>query len=650
MSVKLVLALASLVPAVLGGGIVSDPSVFASKSFDYIVVGGGTAGLAVAARLSENSKNVVGVIEAGQHLPNDPLIFTPALFGAAQSQPQYDWMFETVPQPGLGGKVVEQPRGKILGGSSALNYMAFDRGSKAEYDAWTKFGGSDWSWSGLLPYFKKAELVHGAVVTTPWNDPKTVDTSVEGTSGPVQISYNDWYSDITKPYLNTVKSLGIQPSTTPENGDATGVYNCKMSVDRTTGRRSYAANTYHTIASARSNYFVLLGAEATKIVTTGSSLKRDDAAVTDSATTTDDASTDDAATADSAARPSGVTATGVTFKVGSKTYTAKVKKEVVVSAGSLKTPQLLELSGIGNKSILKKYGITPLVDLPGVGENLQDHVFVPNSFALKPGYTTFDILANNPTYAAQQNATYYKNGTGIYAATHSAFAFFDLQTFLDGNTVTGLVKTAVSEAASASLSTLSQNGLAIQLDAIKNSDLGQVEIIMYPGHFSPSAAVPGTSYISILMALQRPWSRGSVHIGSSNATAAPIIDPQYFNNDFDLQVMVKACQFARKIAQTAPLKDAVASFQDPPSSATSDADFTAYVKAAVEPVYHPAGTAALGARADGGVVDSRLKVYGTNNIRVADASVIPLEPASHLQSLVYAIGEKAAAYIIADNS
>ncbi|KAG8955206.1 hypothetical protein FRC04_009664 [Tulasnella sp. 424] len=635
MSVKLVIALASLVPAVLGGGIVSDPSVFASKPFDYIVVGGGTAGLAVAARLSENPLNVVGVIEAGQHLPDDPLIFTPGLFGYAQGQPQYDWMLETVPQPALDGRVVERPRGKILGGSSALNYMAFDRGSKAEYDAWKQFGGADWSWDGLLPYFKKAEHVHGAAVTTPWNDPKIVDILAEGVLGPVQVSYNDWYSDITKPYLDTVSSLGIQRSTTPDNGDATGVYNCKMSVDRTTGRRSYAANTYHSIASARFNYYVLLGAGATKVVTTGSSLKRDDAAVAD--------------TADNVARSSGLTATGVISNVGSSTYTAKVKKEVIVSAGSLKTPQLLELSGIGNKTILQQYGITPVVDLPGVGENLQDHVFVPNSFALKPGYTTFDILANDPTYAAQQNATYYKNGTGMYAATHSAFAFFNLQTFMSQSDVNSLVSQAVSNSQNEGLSELEKDELLILANDAKSSGLGQVEIIMYPGHFSPSPAVPGTSYISILMALQRPWSRGSVHIGSSDATAPPVINPHYLENSFDLQVLIKACQFARKIAQTEPLKSAIASFQDPPSNVTSDADFAAYVKAAVEPVYHPVGTASLGARADGGVVDSRLKVYGTNNIRVADASIIPLEPASHLQSTVYAIGEKAADIILADN-
>ncbi|KAG9047354.1 hypothetical protein FS837_002515, partial [Tulasnella sp. UAMH 9824] len=543
----------------------------------------------------------------------------------------------------LGGKVLEQPRGKILGGSSALNYMVFDRGSKAEYDAWKKFGGDNWSWSGLLPYFKKSESVHAPKVTTPWNEPKTVDTSVNGVSGPVQVSYNDWYSDITEPYLKTINNLGIPLNLNPESGDATGVYNGKTSVDRTTGRRSYAANTYHKIASTRSNYYVILGAEATKILTTGSSLKRDDAATSDA--------TSDSATADSAAHPSGVTATGVTFKVGSNTYTAKVKKEVVVSAGSLKTPQLLELSGIGNKTLLKKYGITPLVDLPGVGENLQDHVFVPSSFALKPGYTTFDILANDPVFAAAQNATYYKNGTGIFASTpDSALAFFDLQTFLPHATVASLLSTAKADAADDGLNQLEKDGLDIQANSIQNTDLGQVEIIMISGHLSPSPAVAGTSYISIIMALQRPWSRGSVHIGSSDPTAPPVIDPKYLDNGFDLKVMTEAVKFARKIAQTEPLKSAVASFQDPAASVTSDADFAAYVKDAITPVYHPAGTAALGPRANGGVVDSRLKVYGTKNIRVADASIIPLEPASHLQSIVYAIGEKAVTMILADNS
>ncbi|KAG8908348.1 hypothetical protein FRB99_007275 [Tulasnella sp. 403] len=656
----------ALAPLVLAGGIVTDPKFFASQKFDYIIVGGGTAGLAVASRLSENRQNLVGVIEAGQHFPDDPLIYTPALFGRTQGQAQYDWLLETVPQPGVNNRIMDQPRGKILGGSSALNYMAFDRASSTEYDALTQFGGSDWSWSGLLPYMKKAETFHGAQVTTPWNDPSAVDTTYEGTTGPVQVSMNTWYSDITGPYLKSANNVNIPSNITPDDGTPEGVYNCRMSVNRTSGRRSYAANTYHTAAAPRPNYFVLLQAEVTKINFAGQWSKRDNvtsttdaASATTDTTSADPTSTDaagvanvtsaDAASANaSALKKAPARATGVTFVYGGKSYTASVNEEVIVSAGSLKTPQLLELSGIGDKRRLQRLGIPVVSDLPGVGENLQDHIFIPNSFALKPGFTTFDILNNDPVYAAQANATYYQDGSGIFGATHSAFAFFDLQTFLPQSTITTLLQNAVRDSSRSNPNPLEAATFDQMEEFIQDGVTAQLEIIMYPGHFSPSPAVPGTSYISILMALQHPWSKGSVHINSTDPSKPPVIDPGYFSNSFDLKVMVEACKLARKIAQTKPLSDAIVSFQDPPASVTTDADFEAYIKGAVESVYHPIGTASLGPQNLSGVVNSRLVVYGTSNLRVVDASIVPLHMSTHLQQTVYSIGEKAADMIEQD--
>ncbi|KAB5589854.1 Glucose oxidase-like protein [Ceratobasidium theobromae] len=610
-------------------GVTSNGSTFAAQTFDYIIVGGGTAGLAVAARLSENPYVSVGVIEAGKYITNDPLIDTPQLFGQTQGNAAYDWMFQSTAQAGVNNRVIAMPRGKVLGGSSALNYMAFDRASKAEYDAWETLGSTGWNWNGILPFMKAAEKFMN---TDPYRSSQTLIPS-QGTTGPTAGSYNTWYSDVTTPYGQTLVNLGVPANLDPDSGDAFGVYNCAMSVNRTTGKRAYAASTYYAYNAGRPNLVVLTGAQATKIKFSSTLVGGN------------------------------VVATGVSFVSNSATYTVTARKEVILSAGALQSPQLLELSGIGNPSILQQYGITPLVNLTGVGENLQDHMFIATSYELKPGKTTFDILRNNPTFAATAQAQYAATHDGIYAATHSAFTFIDLASYVNSTKIQAMKTRLDSEIAASGTTPLENAQFNIQ-KAWLDQKLGHMEIIMYPGYFAFSGPKANTSYISLLMALQHPFSRGNIHIGSSNPLVKGTYNPKYFSKSIgrcflprsdsvlifaDLDTLVEAVKYGLKVSQTQPLASMIVGRQDPPPGVVSDADIASYVKTYVESVYHPIGTAALAPRTLGGVVAPNLKVYGTTNVRVVDASVIPLHMGTHITRTIYGIAEMAANMIKSGN-
>ncbi|CAE6433226.1 unnamed protein product [Rhizoctonia solani] len=362
---------------VLRRGISTDGADFASKDFDYVVVGGGTAGLTVAARLSEDSKVTVGVIEAGEYLPDDPVINTPSSAFSIPGNANYDWLFKSVPQVNSNNRVLNLPRGKLLGGSSAINIMTFDRGSKIEYDAWAKLGNPGWDWNGLLPNMKDAERFTGVDpfrVNYTNTDPNDIFPS-QGKSGPVAASYNDWYSNIVLPFGKSMANLGIPINFDPDSGNAFGTFNSATSVNRTTGRRSYSATTYYAYNAHRPNFVVLTGAQATKI------------------------NFKDTVNANKTGK---LVATGVSFIHQSKSYVVKAKKEVILSAGTFQSPQLLELSGIGNSTILLKNGIKTLIDLPGVGENYQDHMVLTTTYELKRGSSIqdYDALRNNATFAA----------------------------------------------------------------------------------------------------------------------------------------------------------------------------------------------------------------------------------------------------------
>ncbi|KAI0709496.1 alcohol oxidase [Earliella scabrosa] len=592
------------------------------RTFDYVVVGGGTAGLVVAGRLSEDPHVTVAVIEAGAHHVDEPMINTPELFGQAIGNPTFDWNFFTVPQAGLNNASFLYPRGKMLGGCSGLNFMAWDRASVKEYDAWETLGAKGWNWKTLLPYFKKTEAVAPQTSSQLFPGAVEVDESTfnafHGRSGPVQASYNVLYTNITGPYVETINGLGIPTNSDPYMGDGTGVYNCEMTIDRVRdlGQRSYAANTYYNSSVEKPNLTVFLATQATKVnfLRRGSSLRAGSVEVI---------AVDD---------------TGVTG-------TLTARKEVILAAGSIQTPQLLELSGIGDKKILSSVGIKTLVDLPGVGENLQDHTLLAQDFEILDTFFTYDELRNNATYLAEQQEEYAANHTGIFASAQFALTFPPLKSVVSPKTLSSLRAKADKLGRSRGLSALTKAQYKFQADWLAADDVAYMEYIMFPtGGRTPVSPTPNSVYITMWVGLMHPFSRGAVHINSSDPLRQPTIDPRYLDNDVDLELALESTKFVRKVTESEPLASFVVAPHQPTSAEVStDAEWLEYIRTYLGTIYHPMGTAAMLPREIGGVVDPKtLKVYGTSNLRVVDASVIPMILAAHPVSTIYAIAERAA--------
>ncbi|CUA69310.1 hypothetical protein RSOLAG22IIIB_08434 [Rhizoctonia solani] len=602
-------------------GLLNDGDDFVSRNFDYVIIGGGTAGLALAARLSEDSDTSVGVIEAGEYLPDDPLINTPAICYLQLLLFRYQ----------------ETPH--MTGNSSP-----FLRASKVEYDAWDKLGNPGWDWDGLLPNMEAAERFTG-VDSFRVNYANSSQTDIfpsQGKNGPVAASYNNWYSDIALPYGKSMVNLGVPVNFDPDSGNAFGMFNSATSVNRATGRRSYAANTYYAYNAHRPNLVVLTGAQATKInFQNASNSKTED-----------------------------LVATGVSFVHKSQTYIVRANKEVILSAGTFQSPHLLELSGIGNSTILEKNGIKTLIDLPTIGENYQDHLLVPIAYELKPGSSilNYDVLRNNATFAASAAAQYNATHDGILSSTLSIISFINLDHLASTSEINNMTAQLNREIASERLTPLQNASYDIQKGWLKEK-VGLVEIIPYPGYAGIGTPKANTSYLTFFAAVEHPFSRGNVHLNSSNPLVPPQIDPNYLSksigepsyiwhflvpaySDFstlfelqDLEILVRSVKFVQRLSETEPLASIIALRQEPAPEIASDVAIIDYIKAYFDSAYHPIGTASLAPKVDGGVVDAHLKVYGTANVRVVDASVIPLHIGTHLQRTVYGIAEKAAQII-----
>ncbi|TFY59193.1 hypothetical protein EVG20_g7881 [Dentipellis fragilis] len=606
----------------------SDVSTFLDTKFDYIIVGGGTAGIPLAVRLAEDKSLHIGVIEAGSLRLGDPIINVPNFNGRALGNPTYDWDFVSINQANAAGRNFSVPRGKLFGGSSAINALAWNRASAPEYDAWNQFSrGNGWDWEGLLPSFKKSEEVSLKPKNPyPGITPAQAETAaadlprIAGMDGPVVVSYSSIYPDVVSPVVETLNIMGIRTNPEPLNGNATGLYNTLESVDRQTGVRTYSAIGYYCDQPQKSNLKVLLGAQATKVLFKNTT--------------------------------SSLTAIGVQFTVGSTQYVVNAMKEVILSTGTIQTPQLLELSGIGNSTLLRSMNVSTLVDLPAVGENLQEHLFVGAQWQLKPGHLTFDILRNNLTFAAEQMALYNKTGQGWFANIDSTVIFLRLQDLVTPARFAELLQLFDASAAQAAPGSLQKMQYPIQRRWLEEGQIAISELAQASeGVIAPEA---GQSYVFMLGGLSHPMSRGSVinsclrqHIASNDPLAPPAIDFGYLSHDFDVQVLLDVLKYMQNIGTQQPFASDVAVQTTPAidSGSQSDDALITYIRSTAAGGDHLIGTAALGPKGQGGVVDSSLKVYGTANLRVVDASIIPIQVAGHSQSSAYAIAEKAAAMI-----
>lgn len=597
---------------------------------DYIIVGGGTSGLVVANRLSEDPNVQVLVLEAGDDLTADPRVNIPAFWTALLGS-DADWQYHSTPQPGLKNRSVKIPSGKAIGGSSSLNGQAFIAPAQADIDAWEKLGNAGWDWASLVPYYKKSYTL------LPPKDQATLDhlgidwinDEYKGTSGPVKVSFlgvlenplcKAWIEAFRD--LNKITTGGMSVSyspaafsniyTDPFSGNSIGGYSHAGTIDPETKTRSYAGSAYALPALERPNFKIITGAKAHKILFQES--------------------------------PGGVEATGVQAEINGEIKTFTAAKEVIVASGTFNTPKLLELSGIGGKEVLEKHGILVTVDLPAVGENLQDHVMTGVSYEVVDGVTTGDaLLRQEPEALALAQELYEKHQAGPFTVggtqSHAFMPSHDsTKELLDKYPPTPENQDYYNAVRS----------ILEKPDATSAACfLFQVQANLHEGgkSFVGSSLMP-ENFASLGCFQSHPLSRGATHISSADVNAVPDIDPRYFSHPADLEILARHVQALEDLRQT----KALGAFLKPDGKRNHPDSFhigtlegaKKYVLDTASTTFHACGTAAMLPKEKGGVVDTNLVVYGTKNLRVVDASIFPLIPRGNIMSSVYAVAEKAA--------
>lgn len=534
------------------------------QEYDYIIVGAGSAGCALAYRLSREASRKVLLLEAGGR-DTQPMIHMPLGFAFLMKNAKVNWLYETEPEANMHNRKVAWPRGKVLGGCSSINGMVYIRGQREDYDHWHSLGNTGWSYDEVLPYFKRSEhRAEGA-------------NNYHGYGGPlwVQEVANEDKMEMADLFVEACVQTGL-PFNEDFNGDdqeGAGYY--QLNIKR--GLRQSAARTFLKQCEHRPNLTLEIGALTERI------LLEDGRAV------------------------------GVEYSKtkGGKTTkeTAYTRGEVILCGGVINSPQLLELSGIGASDRLSKLGIPVAKDLPGVGENLQDHLTI-NVIQGLQGTNTF-YEESRPLALLKNIAKFFTQRRGLL--THPA----------------------------------SQVGVFFRTNDKDTLPDAQVHFAPAAGEYDKRGNLKTVAGTTATVCHLKPESRGSVHIKSANPADAPAIQANYLNTDSDRAAMIAAVRKVRDMFAAPALDRYRKDELQPGSTAQSDEEILSFIRANGESVYHPVGTCKMG-NDELAVVDDRLRVHGIEGLRVADASIMPRVPAGNTHAPTVMIAEKCADMVLQD--